>query len=376
MNPGFSLAYYNLGNTFREFGETEKATESYDKAIQVKDDYADAYSNRAITLKELGKIDEAVTSSKKAVSIDPSNSFYWAVFADVLQGIKLRSYTNDLGQYLLQILEQPTISPKDVSQSVISALRYHPILLRVQELYECDSIDEEIDCLAQQLSTVPLLLRVMELTPISDIKLEKIFTRMRKVMLLKVVTRSDEIPGLLFYATLAMHCFTNEYIFSESREERQQVEVLQRQVMQALMQGEAVAPISIAILGAYKPLFSFSWSSYLTETEWPIEVQKLIIMQVDNIREESLLRSEIPCLAPIKNEISRLVRDQYEENPYPRWINAGLPAKPKNGYSNITRHKYIPAFRSRIFFKQSRCSDRRLWYGTTCINYSIKIFGL
>ena len=28
---------------------------------------------------------------------------------------------------------------------MISTLRYHPILLRVQELYECDSIDEEID---------------------------------------------------------------------------------------------------------------------------------------------------------------------------------------------------------------------------------------
>ena len=51
--------------------------------------------------------------------------------------------------------------------------------------------------------------------------------------------------------------------------------------------------------------------------------------QVDNVREEQTLRSKIPCLSSIDDKVSQLVRNQYEENPYPRWINTGLSDKPK-----------------------------------------------
>ena len=51
--------------------------------------------------------------------------------------------------------------------------------------------------------------------------------------------------------------------------------------------------------------------------------------QVDNVREEQTLHSKIPRLSSIDDKVSQLVRNQYEENPYPRWINTGLSDKPK-----------------------------------------------
>ena len=37
---------------------------------------------------------------------------------------------------------------------------------------------------------------------------------------------------------------------------------------------------------------------------------------------------DIPALRQIKNKVSAKVREQYEENPYPRWVNLGLRFKP------------------------------------------------
>jgi SAM-dependent methyltransferase len=43
---------------------------------------------------------------------------------------------------------------------------------------------------------------------------------------------------------------------------------------------------------------------------------------------ERTLRAAIPALTPIDNDVSVLVRQQYEENPYPRWTRTEPPKKP------------------------------------------------
>jgi SAM-dependent methyltransferase len=40
------------------------------------------------------------------------------------------------------------------------------------------------------------------------------------------------------------------------------------------------------------------------------------------------LRASIPALTAVENEVSRKVRQQYEENPYPRWTKADPPPQP------------------------------------------------
>ena len=59
-------------------------------------------------------------------------------------------------------------------------------------------------------------------------------------------------------------------------------------------------------------------------------VKKIIVSQVDNIIKEQNLCSKISRLNIIDNKISQIVRKQYEESPYPRWINPELSAKPRS----------------------------------------------
>ena len=329
INPNYAEAHNNLGNALKDLGRLDEALQNYDKAIKLQPDDAEAHFNRGVALQELGRFQLAMTSYQKAVSINPHNGLFWAGYASSLQRVKFGSYNDELGHYLLQVLEQPTVRPVDVSVSVITALHHHPLISRALALSKSDHFNEDIDHLTEQLSTVPLLLRVMELSSIADLEVEKMLTKMRQAMLHKAARGGGEALGIPFSAALAMHCFTNEYVFFESEEEKEEIELLQENVKVILENEGTVSPAWIAVLGAYRPLNSFPWANALLKPEWSDEIKKVIVRQVDNVREEQALRSKIPRLSSIDDKVSQLVRNQYEENPYPRWINTRLSDKPK-----------------------------------------------
>ena len=91
-----------------------------------------------------------------------------------------------------------------------------------------------------------------------------------------------------------------------------------------LEKGGVVSPTRIAVLGAYRPLSSLSWADDLLRLEWSDHIKKIIIAQVNDVGEEQALRSKIPRLTAVEDKVSQAVRNQYEENPYPRWINTGF----------------------------------------------------
>jgi 2-polyprenyl-3-methyl-5-hydroxy-6-metoxy-1,4-benzoquinol methylase len=329
IRPDYAEAYSNRGAALQELGRLDEAVESCDKAIKIRPDYAEAYSNRGAALQELGRLGEAAENYRKVISIAPQNGFFWAAFANSLRAVKFTSCNDDLVHDLLQMLEQPTVAPHSVSEAVISALRYYPRFLRILELFKSKRADEDIDHLTAQLSTIPLLLRLMELSSIADLDMERMFSKMRASMLTRVTSGRKEAQGLPFYTALAMHCFTNEYVFSESEEENQKIELLQEEVKVALEKGGAVSPTRIAVLGAYRPLSGFSWADDLLRLKWSGHIKKIIVAQVGEVRKEQALRSKISRLTVIEDQVSQEVSNQYENYPYPRWINAALSDKPR-----------------------------------------------
>jgi SAM-dependent methyltransferase len=66
----------------------------------------------------------------------------------------------------------------------------------------------------------------------------------------------------------------------------------------------------------------------LLERTWPDSVRDLLVQQVAEPLEERRIATAMPALTAIAGEVSRSVREQYEENPYPRWVKAGPPIKP------------------------------------------------
>jgi 2-polyprenyl-3-methyl-5-hydroxy-6-metoxy-1,4-benzoquinol methylase len=56
----------------------------------------------------------------------------------------------------------------------------------------------------------------------------------------------------------------------------------------------------------------------------PVELEALQRRQILEPEKEKQLRSTIPILQEIKNNVSCKVQEQYEQNPYPRWVNLQL----------------------------------------------------
>jgi tetratricopeptide (TPR) repeat protein len=64
--------YYNLGITFKELEEYQKAISCYEKAIQINPNYADAHNNLGNILQELKELQKAKNCYEKLLNLDPT----------------------------------------------------------------------------------------------------------------------------------------------------------------------------------------------------------------------------------------------------------------------------------------------------------------
>ncbi|MBT7943685.1 MAG: class I SAM-dependent methyltransferase [Alphaproteobacteria bacterium] len=167
----------------------------------------------------------------------------------------------------------------------------------------------------------------MELNPISDLKIERMLTFLRRAMLRDTLSGKTEEKGWEFSTALARQCFANEYIFSETTEEKTAVEHLERQIEALVEKKLGVPPSLVVALAAYRPLYKFSWAQELSERKWAGTLKQVIELQISEPLEEQSLRQQIPRLTAIEGTVSQSVRQQYEENPYPRWVKTAVRDK-------------------------------------------------
>lgn len=66
--------YYNLGNTYRDKKDEEKAIEQYKKAIENRPNHASTWFNLGQSLFTLGKLDDAAKAYKRALEYNPEHS--------------------------------------------------------------------------------------------------------------------------------------------------------------------------------------------------------------------------------------------------------------------------------------------------------------
>ena len=69
LRPDYAEAYANRGNALRDLKHPDEALASYDTAIALKPDYAEAHNNRGMVLQDLKRPDEAIASYEKAIAL-------------------------------------------------------------------------------------------------------------------------------------------------------------------------------------------------------------------------------------------------------------------------------------------------------------------
>jgi len=72
LDPGYVMAYYNMGLTYKDKGEYAKAIQCFEKAIDLNDDNSFIYYiDLGKVYKEKGDYAKAIQSFDKAIELDP-----------------------------------------------------------------------------------------------------------------------------------------------------------------------------------------------------------------------------------------------------------------------------------------------------------------
>jgi SAM-dependent methyltransferase/tetratricopeptide (TPR) repeat protein len=176
----------------------------------------------------------------------------------------------------------------------------------------------------------PLFLAILENGPVTCPQLERIATRLRRLLIEAAVSAEPTVRAIgetyeTFLRALAVQCLCNEYAFEETAREKAFCDALAANAERAFRERPAkINTFDIALLASYRPLRDFSWAR--EATSWPASVRRLVNHHIKWPEDERALRNEIPRATPVRDRVSVAVRGQYEEHPYPRWINTYLPS--------------------------------------------------
>ena len=162
---------------------------------------------------------------------------------------------------------------------------------------------------------------MMRICPLPDLELEAIFVSMRRFILVNL-HRIEGSPKLIYFlSTLCLHCFINEYVYFESDEEYKLICELETMFSESIIESKQPKVLKLLCFASYRSLHKYNWCQELTALDKFEEVKKRLI---EEPLSEKDLSKNIAVVGNISDEISRKVKAQYEEAPYPRWIKPVL----------------------------------------------------
>ena len=332
IKPDYAVAHANLGNLLQKCKKYDHSLASYDQAIAISPDYADAYFNRGVVFEKIKKFDNAIRSYCLAIDINPANKDYWNSFSVCLPHIDFSDYSETVADYVVRLLNKNIyIRPATALLCILRLLNKNKLLsdLKIIDKFQDDA--SSILRLIENLNAIPLLIKILQLTPIADPRYEKSLSIIRKFFLINYSKKtgfscSKEVRE--FQCVLAQQCFINEYVYFESEDEANLIDSLENEIQVNFDNLKPVDLGKVITLATYKPLHKFSWARNIFEFDDSVEYQRMLRIHVKEYDEERFIRSSIQVLSTIENKVSNEVRSQYEVNPYPRWISTQLCYKP------------------------------------------------
>jgi len=353
--------HYNMGLAKWALGERADAETHWKRAIALHPNFAQAHMNLGNALREAGRIEEALPHLRQAVHLAPSPFGYnnlglaLAGRGDPQAAHQFRraiemNYPGFVEPYLNLALE--IAAHGDIEQALGLVRRSfeiketpanHALFVRIASMLDTFTEDPGLRALvtravtegwerASDLATLvttlvrgdprpedPLLRWLLDSDPICDLTLEAFLTASR-AMLLESAERAPEAwrdDHLSFACALARQCFINEYVYAVTEDELARARSLRDSIVAA---GAAAQPAQIAAVGAYFPLHTLPVADALLARSWDEPLAAVVDQQIREPRVEAACRAMLRRLTPIDDDVSRRVQQQYEQNPYPRWV--------------------------------------------------------
>ena len=321
INPSNFNAHDLMGYFCMNAGNIEDAEFHYLEAIKFNPGFANAQKNLGAIYMKKRDFMKAMKHFSNAVLLDPENLNYKQLFCSMSADQTFSGFNEDTKTVIKLCLEDDRITHKFLESNWLTILHNDPSFSLLREIKDKNSINLE--------SLIPVLINPYFLFGIkrfylTSIKYEKILANIRKKVLESVSDDpANEICQTLlpFIQCLGFQCWLNEYIYDESDEEKELLKTIRND-----LRGDCSnAPENIAklsILSCYCSLYREEDAKNFLKTFQTGEkniFQDLITVQIKEPLEEQEISKTVYVHSTIENPVSLKVRNQYEENPYPRW---------------------------------------------------------
>ena len=343
LKPDYAEAHNNLGVALSVRGELDQAAVSYQRASTLKPDFIDAYNNLARLALGAGDPAQALAVLRRALQIKETPATKTLIVQCLEEPRAIPDLTG-LRDLVVRALSEPWGRPSDLARAASHLIKgnvaLRPGIAQANASWPPRLAAEDVkEALAAAVND-PLLRCVLETGPVCDPELERFLTAHRVAMLDAAdATAPIDENVLAFQAALARQCFINEYVFAVSDGEDKHVRQLRDSLAAALAAGGDVPIPLLVTVAAYAPLHALPGAESLLQRQWPAPVKALLVQQVEEPQAEQRLRGAIAALTPIEDSVSRAVRAQYEDNPYPRWVKAA-PIAPSPSLEDYLRRKF------------------------------------
>jgi 2-polyprenyl-3-methyl-5-hydroxy-6-metoxy-1,4-benzoquinol methylase len=293
VDPNFFSSFLEQGRLLLGSGSDEEATK---------------IAIRAVRLQE--------TQESKTFFVDCAKRWTYFPGADQIRDLIARALREPWGMpgELMGITKGIFDRDPAIGAAIQRATSAWPRRLSMNEFLSPDQLSK--------ITIDPLLLAVLDSGKVIDVALERFLTSLR-ACLLQTVTQEEDHQGediVRFCCALARQCYTNEYVFDLTADENDCVRKLRARINEALNATAAIPPMAIAVLSSYISLDCLPTEALLKRA-WPRYIVELLEEQIKTPAAEQGLRHSIPKITPIVDDTSIKVQNQYEQNPYPRWIN-------------------------------------------------------
>jgi tetratricopeptide (TPR) repeat protein/SAM-dependent methyltransferase len=339
FDPDYFFALHNLGDALRAQGKLDGAADAYRRAIAVESNIAELHTKLGVVLRQQGHLPEAVEQLWAAVDTGDDDLTAYRTLGSLLRFSLPSVYDPDLEQRLLGFFNTAGVDQGDVTDfsTALIKLKYAD-----DDRFNGRSNHEFV---VGTLLDDALVCALLTQSVNGDRDLENLLTGARRWLLLERGGMGDApLPAI---SVLAQQCLNNEYVFAVGEHERARLDEL-RAALEShpdwTSSPDAGIQCSLLLFSMYEPLAQLSIATRLAEVPmagWHEALCPIVTRALLEPMEEVALAAEIPVVGMIENSVSRAVKAQYEENPYPRWLT---PAYRSPGNLHGILRNMFPAF--------------------------------
>ena len=316
INPKYIDAYNNLALAYYNIGKVNEAIENLQKALEINEKFYVAHNNLAKIYFKKKDYEKSITYLKNTLNINPDYGDAINLLKELLcLNINFHKQASWLYQPIKNLITKyKIIQPTYISRSLVSLIKQDNVISNILKI-NFDNIEKEkfINTI-KELQNFDLLLEFLKVCPLPDIELENLFRKIRKKILMIEINFHEYIEIKNFIISLSAQCILNEYIYSRTREEINKISEIESKIKHSL---KDVEENLITVLSLYKDLSSYDWINKLNNNLLNEFLKNYLI----EVKTERDLKKTIKSIKEINNIVSVHVKQQYEENPYPRWKN-------------------------------------------------------